>query len=198
MSNAKLRNLVIAFSIFFLTFFLSGCGSDDTTKNTPPANNPTPNVTEPQNPEPAEPALEQEEVEVTMYFPTSDAAGLKATARTLQVTDTKTEEVIAGIFKEFANPPSDLVAPLPKKTELLDVKIKDGVATINLSQSFRENFEGGATGEQMVLYSIVNSLTSLEGVDSVEFLLEGELKAAILGGLDTSTPIKANGSLIVN
>ncbi|AFM01855.1 MULTISPECIES: GerMN domain-containing protein [Desulfitobacterium] len=195
MCNAKFRSLIIAFSIFFLTFGLVGCGSDDTTKNTPPSPPPA-NVTDPQNPDPVEPAP-TETVEVTMYFPTSDATGLVPTDRTVNVAKKSSEEVIAEMFKEFANPPSGLVAPLPKETKLLDVKIKDGVATINLSNSFRENFEGGATGEQMVLYSIVNSLTTLKDVDSVEFLLEGELKAAILGGLDTSTPVTANESLIL-
>ena len=198
MSNAKLRSIIIAFSIFFLTFALVGCRSNDTSKNTPPSNDPTPNVSEPQNPEPAEPSPNQESVEVTVYFPTSDGAGLKGTTRTITVTEKTSSAIITSIFKEFANPPSGLVAALPDKTELLDVKIKDGVATINLSQSFRDNFEGGATGEQMVLYSIVNTLTTLEDVNSVEFLLEGELKAAILGGLDTSTPVTPNESLFLN
>ena len=194
MCNTKFRCLMIAFSIFILTFGLVGCGSDDTTKNTPPS--PPPNVTDPQNPDPVEP-VPAETVKVTMYFPTSDATGLAPTERTINVTKAASEEVIAGMFKEFANPPSGLVAPLPKDTKLLNVKIKDGIATLNLSQSFRENFEGGATGEEMVLYSIVNSLTTLADVNSVEFLLEGELKAAILGGLDTSTPVTANESLIL-
>lgn len=194
MNNQRFRSLIIAVSLFFFAFVLVGCGSDDTTKNTPPTT-PSSNVTDPQNPEPNQPAA-KETVDVTIYFPTSDATGLVPTQRTVEVTEKTSEAVIQEIFKEFSNPPSGLVAPLPKNTELLEVKIKDGVATINLSNSFRENFEGGATGEQMVLYSIVNSLANLDDVNSVEFLLEGELKAAILGGLDTSTPVSANESLI--
>lgn len=196
MNKSSFRNFIIAVSLFLLIFALVGCGSDNTTKNTPPTSNPS-SSTQPQTPQPNEPAPGKETVAVTIYFPTPDATGLVATQRSIEVTETTSEKVIEGIFKEFTNPPSGLVAPLPGETELLEVKINDGVATINLSNAFRENFEGGATGEQMILYSIVNSLTELQDVNSVEFLLNGELKAAILGGLDTSTPVSANESLIV-
>lgn len=194
MRNLKLRSLLFAVSILFLSLTLVGCKSDPA-NTTPPPNSTTPPVTDPQTPEPATP--EPINVDVTIYYPTADAVGLVPSERTLTVKDKTNEEVIKEIFKEFMNPPSDLVAPLPEGTELLDVTIKDGIATLNLSDSFRKNFAGGATGEQMVIYSIVNSLTMLPDVDSVEFLLNGELQAAILGGLDTSVPVPANESLIL-
>ena len=197
MNFSKHRGLILAVSIFLiLSLFTLGCGTPKTATNPspPPSSTTTPPTgSEPNtgNPKPSTPTSS---VKVTVYFPTSDATGLVPTERTVTVTN---QDVIRALFKEFSTPPSGLVAPLPKGTELLDAKIKDGIATINLSKTFKNNFEGGATGEQMVLYSIVNSLTSLPDVKSVEFLLEGEQTVAILGALDTSTPVKRNESLIL-
>lgn len=196
MDLKKHRGLTLAISIFLLlSLFVVGCGTPKTTTNTStnsPADTTSPSPSnsgsDSTKPTPASP------VKVTVYFPTSDAAGLVPVERTVTVTN---QDVIRALFKEFSNPPSGLVAPLPKGTELLDAKIKDGIATINLSKNFKSNFEGGATGEQMVLYSIVNSLTSLPDVKSVEFLLEGQQTVAILGALDTSSPVKRNESLII-
>lgn len=200
MDLKKHRGLTLAISIFLLlSLFIVGCGTPKTSTNTStnsPGNSPGETTSpSPSNtgsdstkPTPASP------VKVIVYFPTSDAAGLVPVERTVTVTN---QDVIRALFKEFSNPPSGLVAPLPKGTELLDAKIKDGIATISLSKNFKSNFEGGATGEQMVLYSIVNSLTSLPDVKSVEFLLEGQQTVAILGALDTSSPVKRNESLII-
>ncbi|AGA70342.1 sporulation/spore germination protein [Desulfitobacterium dichloroeliminans LMG P-21439] len=195
MNKLKFRSFILAVSFLFFVFTTVGCGSDDISKNTPPTNTSSPNGAEPQPPEPT--ATVDKTMDVTLYFPTPDASGLVATKRTLNVTEETSAAAIKEIFKEFTNPSTGSVAPLPEKTELLDVKIKDGVATLNLSKSFRENFKGGTTGEEMVLFSIVNTLTKLPDVQSVEFLLEGELKAAILGGLDTSIPVEPDESLIL-
>lgn len=197
MNLSKHRGLTLVISLFLLlSLFVAGCGAPKTSTNpsTTPPSTTTPNASEPGSGS-SNPSTPSTSVKVTVYFPTSDATGLVPVERT--VTATANQDIIRALFKEFSTPPSGLVAPLPKGTELLDVKIKDGIATLNLSKNFKNNFEGGATGEQMVLYSIVNSLTSLPDVKSVEFLLEGEQTVAILGSLDTSTPVKRNESLIL-
>jgi germination protein M len=198
MFNRKHRIIQIMSIFLVLSLLIVGCGTSKTSNPSNSSNSSStlssdsPTSTEP-NTENKTPAANSS-IKVTLYFPTSDAIGLVPIEREVNVTN---QEVIQAIFKEFSLPPAGLVAPLPKDTELLDAKVKDGVATLNLSKNFKNNFQGGATGEQMVLYSIVNTLTSLSNVKSVEFLLEGKQTVAILGGLDTSTPLKRNESLIV-
>lgn len=197
MNFRKHRGLGLGVSILLiLSLFILGCGTPKTATNpsTPPSNTTTQSAGQDSNLTTTKPSTPTSSVKVTVYYPTSDAAGLVPVERTITVTN---QDVVRALFKEFSAPPSGLVAPLPKGTELLDAKIKDGIATINLSKNFKNNFEGGATGEQMVLYSIVNSLTSLPDIKSVEFLLEGVQTVAILGALDTSTPVKRNESLIL-
>lgn len=195
MKIIKYRKLASVITILLLlSFLVAGCGKSKVTSvnpNTP--STPPASETGSQN---TGSVIQTTTLDVTLYFPTADAEGLVPVARKITVTDTNLE-LIPAIFKEFSAPPAGLVAPLPKSTKLLDAKIDGGIATINLSKDFKANFEGGATGEEMVIYSITNTLTSLPDVKSVKFLLEGELKVAILGALDTSTPVEPNESLIV-
>lgn len=133
-------------------------------------------------------------VKLTLYFPNSDATGLVATERTVEV---KNEEVIQAIFRELAVPPAGLEKPLPAGTTLLSASVNgNGLATINLSTEFQKNFGGGSAGEQMTIYSIVNTLTSLPNIKSVQFLLNGAKHDGILGHLDTLDPLERNESLI--
>jgi len=178
--------------------FLTGCtspktptvnSSDTTTKSSGTSSvssTPTAPVTPPDS--------TQESVKLTLYFPNADASGLIATERTVVV---KNKETIKTMFAELATPPTGLEKPLPQGTTLLGATVSaDGVATLDLSSEFKKNFGGGSAGEQMTMYSIVNTLTTLPNITSVQFLLDGKKLDGILGNLDTSTPLKRNESLI--
>ncbi len=65
-------------------------------------------------------------------------------------------------------------AVMPKDTQLIELTIQDRVCTVDLSASFLENCPQTETAERMTIYSIVNSLTSLDEIDYVRFLCEGE------------------------
>lgn len=134
-------------------------------------------------------------MKLTLYFPNAEASGLIATERTVVVKD---GAVIKTMFAELATPPKGLEKPLPQGTTLLGATVSaEGVATIDLSSDFKKNFGGGSAGEEMTMYSIVNTLTTLPNITSVQFLLDGKKLDGILGNLDTSTPLKRNESLIV-
>lgn len=174
------------FCLFLAGAFLIGCNTK--TQAEKPKDDITTPVTETPEPTP-------QSVKLTLYFPNSEATGLIPTDRTVEVKD---QEVINAIFMELANPPSGLEKPLPSGTKLLDATVSaDGIATINLSPEFKTNFGGGSAGEQMTMYSIVNTLTALPNVSSVQFLLAGDKHDGILGHLDTRVPIKRNESLII-
>lgn len=195
MSNRPLKSLVLSLTCLLLTgLFLMGCHSTktetvkppDTTTTTPPT--PPSSVGSPSNPT-------SQSVLLTLYYPNAQATGLVASNRTVEVTD---QEVIKAMFKELALPPAGLEQPLPQGTKLLNALVSsDGVASIDLSQEFKKNFSGGSAEEQMTLYSIVNTLTTLPNIHSVQFLLEGKMHPGILGHIDTSVPIKRNESLIL-
>lgn len=195
MFRRSFNTLVFTFvALLFAGLFLTGCTK--TQAVTPSNNTPAPESTAPTQPAattPTQPAPNS--VKLTLYFPNSDATGLVATDRTVTLND---DEVIKAMFNELATPPSGLEKPLPQGTNLLSASVNsDGVATINLSKEFQKNFSGGSASEQMTIYSIVNTLTTLSNVHSVQFLLEGKKLDGILGNLATDTPLKPNESLNV-
>jgi spore germination protein GerM len=87
--------------------------------------------------------------------------------------------------------------PLPSGTELLGIGVADGVATVDFSEQLRAGFQGGSDNEQVTVYSIVNTLTSLPGVDSVQVLIEGEKVSTVGGHHDISGPLAFDEELVV-
>ena len=69
-------------------------------------------------------------------------------------------------------------SPVPEaldETDILGVRVRDGVATVNLSARFYSACqELDEARERTAVYAIVNTLCGLTGVDGVRFLIEGE------------------------
>lgn len=193
----KRKSLLALSTLLVLTLFLAGCSAGTTNEsNQPTTPGPQPadqgTAPEPSGPngttEPAE-----HPVTLTLYFPNQDASALIPVERTVNIPDQAT---IKATFQELAKPPAGAYNPLPEGTKLLGAKVEGGIATVDLSREFQQNFGGGTAGEQMTLYSIVNSLTTLPNITGVQFLLEGEKQEAILGHADTTKPITRNENII--
>ena len=203
MSRRTGKTLVLAVvSLLLAGVFLTGCNSPKTQDVKSSDNTTTPDPTK----TPTTPAVSKApettttttttplSIKLTLYYPNSDGSGLVSTDRSIVVAD---QEVIKAMFTELATPPTGMEKPLPKGTVLKSASLKDGVATIDLSKEFQTNFSGGSAGEEMTIYSIVNTLTTLSNIQSVQFLLDGKKQDGILGQLDTSAPIKPKDSLNV-
>ena len=65
---------------------------------------------------------------------------------------------------------------------------------VNLSRDFIK--KKGSISEPIIIYSIVNSLTELDGVKKVQFLIEGEKINEYNGDLDFSKPFERNTDFI--
>ncbi len=108
-----------------------------------------------------------------------------------------TEYLATVLVKELISGPAKgslFQAAIPKETKVhSDVKIKDGVATVDLSKEFVEKHQGGKKNEQLTLYSIVNTLTELKDVKSVQFRIDGKVKKEFKGSyqLDMAFPRSA-------
>ena len=61
------------------------------------------------------------------------------------------------------------------------VSIKNRVATVDFSKEFKTKHPGGKDAEKMTIYSIVNSLTELEEIEKVKFLIDGKEQQEYLG-----------------
>ena len=72
-------------------------------------------------------------------------------------------------------PKSDkLEETIPEGTRVNKVELKGDVVYVDLSLEFINNHKGGSQNESKTVYSIVNTLTKLNEVNSVRILIDGE------------------------
>jgi len=93
------------------------------------------------------------------------------------------------IIELLEGPDADnLVSLIPSNAKLLGVSIDNGIAKINLSKEFVDDKIESGIVDKLVIFSIVNTATEFEEINSVEVYIEGE-KLDIYGTLDISGPI---------
>lgn len=83
--------------------------------------------------------------------------------------------------------------PIPEGTKLLGVEVKDGLAIVNFSHEFRDNFQGGSTGEALLIGAILRTLGQFSEIRQVSILVEGK-PISSLGHLDLSGRLDVNSS----
>lgn len=112
--------------------------------------------------------------QLRLYFADSQGRYLMSEYHTLTLDEDSSPERY--VVEELLRGPnsSDLKSPIPTGTTLVSCATVDGVCVVNLSSEFYENRPQTSLGERLAVYSIVNSLTALSGVDSVNLLVEGQ------------------------
>lgn len=131
---------------------------------------------------------------IKLYF-TDEKGQLSAEYRTVKVTDTiplgqyVVSELIKGPEKE------GLTAVLASDTKLISVEITDGTAYVNMMQNFIDKNSGAPEKERLAVYSIVNSVTALDGVSNVQFLIDGK-KTRGFSGVDLTMLLTADELLV--
>ena len=139
---------------------------------------------------------EYETVVLTLFFPDNDALYLHKEERTLEVPK---GEFLAPIVLEelFNGPVSENLSPCLDGKDLVNsVTVEDGVCTVDFKQDFAILNSGGSARETFVIGSIVNSLCSLEGIDSVKINIGGNDNAAFGGHFTLEAPFSPQTDLI--
>ncbi|RJX23290.1 MAG: sporulation protein [Ammonifex sp.] len=186
------RKRVIAYGLVpavlcSLALFFAGCGRDADQK---------PDVRDPNNTKPDISARPVEsKVKVTLYFSDREAMYLVPEEREAVKGNKSLEEVIVN---ELIKGPENaaLTRSVPEGTRLLSVSVVDGIAYVNFSKELQTKHWGGSAGETMTVYSIVNSLAKLDGVEKVQFLLEGERMDSLAGHIDITGPVAPQWDLV--
>lgn len=136
-----------------------------------------------------------QDTSVTLYFADAENRYLIAETRSTEPLDDAlvpeyvVKQLIAGTKQR------GLQDTIPKGTELLSVKVADGVCVVDLSVEFLSNKPQTHAAERMTVYSIVDSLTELDSVDTVEFRCDGELIEQYVQ-MNLSDAINRNQALI--
>lgn len=126
---------------------------------------------------------------VILYFSDSEEEGLVTEERLIEVKQSQSlenqivEQLILGPKEK------DHFATIPAETKIRNIKTEGGICYVDLSSEFVTKHTGGSSGEIFTIYSIVNSLTELEEVNKVQFLIDGEKVNVYKGNLDISKPL---------
>lgn len=115
--------------------------------------------------------------ELTLYYPDTDRRYLIGYGISINLA--AQDNVIAYLVEQLMEAPSGLglVSPLPPGTRLLSATVTDGLCALDFSSEFESHGFFQSYAQRTTLLSLVNTLTQLEGIDRVEFYLEGSLMA---------------------
>ena len=126
-------------------------------------------------------------VNIKVYYPDENATGLVAVEKSIKDTDNKyqaaVEALMAGTEKK------GLANVFPKKAKLLHVTVSGKVAKVDFSRELQKNFVGGSTGEEMLVGSVVNTLTEFPEIKKVQILVDGQEVETLSGHMDLSQPL---------
>lgn len=111
---------------------------------------------------------------VTLYFSDSNAEFIVAEKRDIAVEDN--ESIEEAVLRELIKGPvsENLWDAIPDGTKLLSVSTKNGLCTVNMSKEYVDNSPGGTASERMAIMTVVDTLTELDGIKKVQFLIEGK------------------------
>ena len=128
-------------------------------------------------------------VEVTLYFP-DELGNLTAEERRLTVYEGETPA--EAVVKALTERPMDIYAGLerllPKGFTALAASVEDGTCYLNLPGSVVSLLPEDSQKQRIMLEGLVNSLCSLEGVEQVQILLNGDYQM-LLGTQPVSRPL---------
>lgn len=100
------------------------------------------------------------------------------------------DKLIKGPEKGIANP------TIASSVNVLSVSTSDYICYINFDDSFLT--QNQVVNDELMIYSIANSLCNLPYVNGVQFLVNGEPDNMLHKTFDLSKPIRRNGDLIAN
>ena len=134
-------------------------------------------------------------MDISVYYPDVNATGLVAVTKTVKAQEAEkykaaVEALLAGTDDK------NLTAVFPKKTKLRKVSVSGGVAKVDFDKNLTSGFVGGSTGEEMLVGSLVNTLTEFPEIKKVQILVEGKEIDSLSGHLDLSKPVERMSELI--
>ncbi len=140
-------------------------------------------------------SLQPVEQDITLYF--SDAECRYLFPEQHKIVIRENEQIERYVAEELLSGPrsESLLQLISKETKLLSVVTEDRICYINLSGEFKTGFYGNFSEERLILASLANTLTSLDGVDGVQILIDGT-KREFFNHLPIGEPLIMNSGAL--
>lgn len=135
-------------------------------------------------------------VTVSLYFGLASNETLVTETRVVEVVDETVD--IGKVIELLLEGPRDprYVRVIPQGVRLLDWHLEGKVAVLNFSRELAERHPGGSFAELQTVFSIVNTVTSIPGVEAVRILVEGEEVESLAGHVDLTEPLDYSPELV--
>ena len=115
----------------------------------------------------------EESLPVVLYFADPNGRYLLESSYRIEAEDFNA--IPAALIHALISGPSSgsLMPTMPEGTALLNIGVVDGVCIVDFSEEFIKNCPESELSRRLTLFSVVNTLTQLEQIHSVELLVEG-------------------------
>lgn len=110
--------------------------------------------------------------EISLYF--ADSSGTKLVEEQTQLDMGTHSPIEKKVIEQLIKGPDkeSLQRTIPKETKVIKTSVKDGICYVDLNTKFLDGVSG--VNDEVVIYSIVNSLVELPTINKVQFTIEGE------------------------
>ncbi|MDR0288419.1 MAG: GerMN domain-containing protein [Clostridiales bacterium] len=148
-----------------------------------------------------EAAALSDKMPMTIYYATKDGMNLAGEVHLVTYGDKnrRPEDVVAAIVQEMINGPSNksvLKSTMPDGTKVNGVKIVDKTAIIDLNSQFSEALPADKKQLDLLIYSIVDSVTELKNLDSVKLTIDGKEISMTAAGTKLNLAFARNLGLV--
>lgn len=138
------------------------------------------------------PEPQEKEMEINLYY---------ANKKYVETGDENLEQVLplkkkvkygtvslaeAAVKELFNDPETGGLSTEIKDVKLIGVEVKGEIAYVNFSS---QGLNGSSLQEMMLINQIVSTLTGLEGINKVQFLVDGKQADTLMGHADVREPI---------
>ena len=206
MYKLNIRKMLVLAMMGVMLVMSAGC--DPQTDTGKPASSTTESTNKPSTENPKKPdspaandsgSKKQEKattLNIEVYYPDDNGMKLVPVKREIEVNPYKDKYTAAVEMQMRAPKEKNLSDVFPQGVKLLGVKVEGGTATVDFDGRLSKGFVGGSTGEEMLVGSVVNTLTNYPEVKEVRFMLDGKPIETIAGHMDLSMPVKRMDNLL--
>ena len=144
---------------------------------------------------PSEKSREAKKWNIAVYYPDDQGMKLIAVKRMVQAeTGDKYTAAMQSLMQGTKE--KGQTAIIPKQAKLKGVTVKGDTAYVDFSQDLVRHFSGGSTGDQILVGSVVNTLTEFSEIKKVQILIEGKPVESLAGHMDLTVPLARMDGLI--
>lgn len=134
------------------------------------------------------------ETSLTLYF--SNLKGTELVKETRDVHYSTNISMEKLVLEQLIEGPkkTGAIGTVPSGTKLISVSTVEGVCYVNLSDSFKN--QNATVTEDVLLYSIVNTLTEIPGITKVQLSINGDTKGSVRYAYELSKMYERNFDML--